>query len=396
MKFDFSAINLLDSQQLTTTWDVGRRCNYDCTYCPPHRHDGFSPYADLDTLIKTGKFVLEYADLLMRYKKFQKLNINFTGGEPTLNPHFIEFGSWMRKEHNQYWDDNGNPQKYRLNLTITSNGHFGPKMRENILKNYGFITISYHCEQIDAVKENVVKNIKYLHDNNFALKVNVMFHVKYFEECKELCKKLHEWGVTYVPRMIGEHENPRYAHKYSEEQLDWMKNYWKNINNNLNNKTNASKQCDKVAETKPKEKKFARQLGRPCCGNRVIETLNNDGNWEKTKFIQQTKFKDWYCSVNWFFLHIEQQTDKIFHHQTCQAKFNGTRGHIGTISNSDEILNKLYQDISSNRMPIIKCPLGPGDYCGCGLCTPKTQDLDVFKNLMTSHVKDTNIFNNSF
>ena len=42
------------------TWDVGLRCNFDCTYCPPHRHNNTSPHASLETLIKTSKFVFDY------------------------------------------------------------------------------------------------------------------------------------------------------------------------------------------------------------------------------------------------------------------------------------------------------------------------------------------------
>jgi hypothetical protein len=29
------------------TWMLGRRCNYDCMYCPPELHDKFSKHHDL-------------------------------------------------------------------------------------------------------------------------------------------------------------------------------------------------------------------------------------------------------------------------------------------------------------------------------------------------------------
>src|SRR6056300_900772 len=94
---DFTAINLLDGNNLTVTWDVGRRCNYDCTYCPPHRHDNFSPHASLETLKKTGQFIFDYGELMFKYKTQKSININFTGGEPTNNPNFLAFGEWLQQ-----------------------------------------------------------------------------------------------------------------------------------------------------------------------------------------------------------------------------------------------------------------------------------------------------------
>ena len=89
-------INLLPDQKLVVTWDLGRRCNYDCSYCPPTRHDKVSPYAELPKLKKTAKFVLDYCNTLVSYKKsgdgaHQQISISFTGGEPTVHPGFLEF-----------------------------------------------------------------------------------------------------------------------------------------------------------------------------------------------------------------------------------------------------------------------------------------------------------------
>ena len=58
-----------------------------------------------------------------------------------------------------------------------------------------------------------------------------MFHAnkKYFDECKDLCEYLDDIKVKYVPRIIGEEPDskPSFAHKYTDDQLDYMKNYWK-------------------------------------------------------------------------------------------------------------------------------------------------------------------------
>lgn len=402
---DFTAINLLDGDNLTVTWDVGRRCNYDCTYCPPHRHDNFSKHAALETLQKTGEFVFDYARLMMPHKKNRGINLNFTGGEPTNNPNFLAFGQWLRETYNEKYAD-----EFHMNLTITSNGAFGKKMADSVIANYGFMTISYHAEAHANLKKQVIDNIYYFQEKNFPIKINVMFHAEYWEECQDLCMQFERDDIGYVPRMIGEHEDSKnsYAHRYTEEQLQWMKDYWANKNAALNNKKSEPKvetiiegEADKghnasaVKTEKNPEQKFARELGRPCCGSRTMETCGTDGCWSKSTFLDFAKFRNWQCSVNWFFLHIEQQTDTIWHHQTCQAKFDGTRGPIGSITDCDKIITELRDNLINKTMPIITCPLGPGKHCGCGMCTPKSTDRATLMNILPGHIEDMSIFDNT-
>jgi hypothetical protein len=266
------------------------------------------------------------------------------------------------------------------------------------------MTISYHAEAHASLKKQVIDNMYYLTEKNFPIKVNVMFHAEYWDECVELCQRLERDGIGYVPRMIGEHEDSKnsYAHRYTDEQLQWMKSYWADKNAALNKpKTEveadaeAGHNASAVKTEKNEEKKFARQLGRPCCGSRTMETCGTDGCWSKSTFLEFAKFRNWQCSVNWFFLHIEQQTDTIWHHQTCQARFDGTRGPIGTISECDKIIDELRTNIENKTMPIITCPLGPGKHCGCGMCTPKSIERDALMQIMPQHIKDMSIFENT-
>lgn len=223
----FDELNLVDvvkTPNMLVTWDLGRRCNYDCSYCPSHRHDNFSPHAKLDDLKAVARFALDYMFEMMRFRKSQ-YSFNFTGGEPTVHPDFIEFGKWLNKTfHKEKYTEKGN-----LNLTLTSNGAFSRAICNNIIEYYNFVTISYHCEAPDRLKQKVKENIIYLKEKNFPLNVNVMFHAKpeYFEECVELCDFLKKNGIDFIPRMIGEfNDKNKYHHHYSPEQFHWMNEYW--------------------------------------------------------------------------------------------------------------------------------------------------------------------------
>lgn len=137
-------------------------------------------------------------------------------------------------------------------------------------------------------------------------------------------------------------------------------------------------------------KELGMKIGRPCCGSRTM-CLSSGGEDRKTKFMESREFKGWHCSVNWFFMHIEQQTDSVFHHQTCQAKFEQKRGPIGKLSDGDAILAELEAHLKGGTMPTIICPKHT---CGCGLCAPKSIDKDKYNEVMSRHV-DMSVFANA-
>jgi MoaA/NifB/PqqE/SkfB family radical SAM enzyme len=62
-------------------WNLGKRCNYDCSYCPASIHDNSSPHTDIEILKAT-------VDKLMTLGK--PIRLSFTGGEPTVHPKFRE------------------------------------------------------------------------------------------------------------------------------------------------------------------------------------------------------------------------------------------------------------------------------------------------------------------
>jgi hypothetical protein len=154
-----------------------------------------------------------------------------------------------------------------------------------------------------------------------------------------------------------------------------MKNYWKQ-------KNDALYASSAVGDVVKNAKKLGSSIGRPCCGSRDM-MLHNGTEKRKSTFVDFREFKGWKCSVNWFFLHLEQQTDQVFHHQTCQAKFNGTRGAIGKISEGKKLVDDLRKQMQSGTMPTIVCPK---QTCGCGLCAPKSMQTDKLLNVLDNHI----------
>lgn len=358
----FNCISAVADDPFMITWDLGRRCNYDCTYCSPIHHDNFSTHASLTELKATADFIFEYITLIAQYRTTKVFHINLTGGEPTVNPGFLDLMYHLQSYKEKLKD------KLDLQLTLTTNGTMGKRQADIVGDTFNFITVSYHAEADKKLKQNVLDRIAQLHLKS-AVKVNVMFHAQHFDECVSVCDELKSKNISYIPRLIGEAPGveKNYGQQYTETQLQWFNDYW-----GVDSKSDSG---------------YGAEIGRPCCGGRTMKI--GDGNEEQeVKFLTYRKFQDWHCSVNWYFIHIEQQTDSVYHHQTCQARFDGTTGPIGNISRGKDIIDVLKNNLQNNTMPIIVCP---NTFCSCGLCTPKSSDrAKLISNL--NSVVNTSIF----
>lgn len=352
------SIKPVNADPFLITWDLGRRCNYDCSYCPSHRHDNFSPHATLDDLKKAADFIFEYAKLVAKYRMNKDFHISFTGGEPTVNPKFIDFAEYVRLKYLTDYND-----YFNLKLDLTTNGAMSYSTARAIIENFDYVTVSYHAEAVSKLKKQVIDRTLQFKNSNIGLKVNVMFHSQYFEECREICDLLQSAQIKFVPRLIGDDPNSKSsrAHLYTEDQKKWLTDYW-GIDFGL--------------------------TSRPCCGGRTFSVCSNN-SCQQTSYVNLREFKDWSCSVNWYFLHIEQQTGLVYHHQTCQAKLDGTRGSIGSLRDSKKIISDLVNHIETKTMPIIVCP---NKICGCGLCTPKSKNRQDLLDILPAVIKDIDIF----
>lgn len=342
------AITLKDKEPMMITWDTGRRCNFDCSYCDLSRHNLTSPLTPYNELLNTYKFIEDYAAIYNQ----KKANIAFTGGEPTVNPAF-----WQLID-----------QIHGFTLGLTTNGTFSKNKIDIIQKKFVAATISWHAEINEVLRNKALENALTLHKNNFDIRVNVMMHTDYWQESVNAYNMLVEQGVKTNPVIIGDgifgdtdffqDESGtlrRTSHPYTAEQQEW---YFK---------------IKGIEPTVILDIKSGNQLPRSCCGNRDL-LGNCNGCWTDINAVH-TNFQGWYCSVNKYFMHVEQHTGNVYHHQTCQAKFEGQKGPIGNLKNTFAILHYA----KSNLLNSIVCP---NSRCGCGMCAPKARDKIEFDRLV--------------
>lgn len=200
-------------KSVSVMWNIGKRCNYDCSYCPAEIHDLTSPNTNLEILKNT-------VDILS--KNTNEVRIMFTGGEPTVHPQFKELLEYINFK-NISW------------VSITTNG---TKSSKWYLENEGYwdhLLFSLHFEYN---WERVVKTIiAYKEKTSRNFFVNVMAHHNYMDDVKSVIATFDSLNIKYAIRRIrwveGDDRDVFDDNLYTSDDITWI----------LNKQSTADKNC---------------------------------------------------------------------------------------------------------------------------------------------------------
>ena len=139
-------LDALEPQLFNVQWDLGRRCNYDCSYCWPTSHNKTDQWVPVEVLKKVVDNIERQYHGLMQF--------NFAGGEPTLHPDFIELCEYIAVDGHV--------------IHVQTNGTMNVK-RARELSLVAEISISVHFEfakfdklinNIEAILENPLSQLE--------------------------------------------------------------------------------------------------------------------------------------------------------------------------------------------------------------------------------------------
>lgn len=406
-------------------WDLGRRCNFDCTYCTGWMHSTTAPMNNFEKYKNTADFIHKYYSIYKEHhSKDWDITISFTGGEPAINPAFYELVPYLQEK-----------LPY-VKLNLTTNGTWNRRRGQFLLDNMDSVTVSYHCEGNEIQKQLARDNLKWMREQlgdakKSKLRVNLMMHMDYFDECVDLIENfLKPNDINYIPRTIG--DDGRYrskwfkdmdgamrrtSHIYTSEQQDYIKNHWNKKNAEVSVKSSEKvvnpstddlpvtdiKKTNAIKIEQTAKDGHVNKIGRMCCGGRCMTVKRNDEVTD-AMFIEQTNFEGYNCMINWFFLHIEEDRNAVYHHQTCMArfsdapkpelntalfgdivnKFNDNKGPICTLDNYETYLDWLQKQFDSGKKPTMVCP---NTHCGCGICIAKAKQQSDFDSIKLNYIK---------
>lgn len=255
--------------QLKVEWNLGKRCNYDCTYCPAVIHDNFSSHTDINVLEKT---VDKLCDL------GKPLRISLTGGEPCVHPDIESLLEYFKRK-DIFW------------VNLTTNGTRGYRWYLQNEMFFNHLVFSLHFEQDWTRVFDTI--LKFYDSTELDFFVNIMAHYDYMHNVKVVVKKFDEIGIEYAIRRIrwseGDH-NVFDDLKYNGNDLQWI--------------------LDHDASTKPNCRIDDKEVMH---SNDVIK-------------LHMNQFKGWSCNAGLESLMINW--DGEVHRATCRV--GGSLGNIYT------------------------------------------------------------------
>jgi len=248
-------------------WNLGKRCNFNCSYCPSSIHDNSSPHTDIEKLKAC-------VDKLVTLGK--PIRLSFTGGEPTVHPKFKELVTYC-KHVGITW------------ISVTTNGTLPHEFYSSLPVDQ--FVFSVHMEyDVRRVLDTIV-NTKELFSGKVL--VHVMAHQDHMKRTRYIAEALRASNVPHAVRRVrwtqGDHDLFDDM-RYNAEDLAWVKEYEATVEANC--------------------------------------VIDDDGNqmYHANDIIKlhMNKYKDWSCNAGIESLMINWDGD--VHRATCRV--GGSLGNI--------------------------------------------------------------------
>ncbi|MBK7843028.1 MAG: radical SAM protein [Bdellovibrionales bacterium] len=167
------------------TWEISRRCNYSCSYCPPSSSNNYEAHRSWGSL-KQG-----LQNIFRAFVKNDQCKFHFSGGEPTINPSFVDLLKWIKDRPPE---NKPGSQHY---CHVTTNGSRQPEYYEELI-SYTQIGISVHFEFADQEKlletiQAIVEKKKASADLRWQwFGVRLMVPPGYGPQAETLTRKIYE------------------------------------------------------------------------------------------------------------------------------------------------------------------------------------------------------------
>lgn len=275
-----------DPKIISVNWFIGKRCNYDCSYCSSYIHDNFSPHIKKE-------YAMQFVKNLNDYGKQQrkKIKLAYTGGEPFVHPDFLNILKYTKNNCEQI-----------DKIIVTSNGSLPIKLYIESLKYLTHLTISLHLEESENVLNDTIEKIIFLTKNNNGVFIttNLMAVPTKFDMIEKFIKVFEKNDVNYTLLKINPRDADHDIHgKKSDlnKKIPILKDYRnvkkeQTINLEEKYKNYYSKEEDEYLKTFNYGKKIWNDI-------RLYDKNNNyqDTNTEILKFKNLNKWKGWTCYI---------------------------------------------------------------------------------------------------
>jgi len=207
----FGQRTMLNRPLFSTSWILGRFCNYKCSYCWPYARSDKLDYQSLELYKKTVDEIKRQA----RENGFNEFHWSFSGGEPTAYKELLNLI--------QHLDDG--PQTPYQSVHMTTNLSPGSKWWNSWCSATAdlqrrSITASYHAE-FAKEQEFGDKCLQLMHDNVYVT-VNQVMVLEKFYELYERMERLHTRGINVTLKPMSNPTASGIVEGYTEDMIHKM------------------------------------------------------------------------------------------------------------------------------------------------------------------------------
>lgn len=189
------------SKHVLIEWSLGNKCNYACSYCPKHLHDGSIGWHPYETLIS----FLDSAHEHYHDKLGKGLMVQYTGGEPTVYPRFRDM---VKHAHERGYLQG-----------MISNGSRTIRFWESVREFFTKISLTFHREFADPDHYiNVVRCVS----ETTPVHCNITMIPEEFDNNLRMAERLWELDNVSVLLKPLREEFKGELYPYTQEQLQIM------------------------------------------------------------------------------------------------------------------------------------------------------------------------------
>jgi organic radical activating enzyme len=198
-------------------WTLTDLCNQECSYCPSNLHSGKFHRDPKFTSEDNISFANKITNLAIQNKK--EIFVTISGGEPTLHkqlPQLLE----IFKPHGT--------------VELITNGTRGISWWKELSALPTKVVITLHPEYYNINVSNRINQLTdFLTENSVLWRFNLMCLPEKWDVVEEIIKNISERNRRLIiPKIITHMELPgKPVYTYSEEQLNFIKNYPTNLGN---------------------------------------------------------------------------------------------------------------------------------------------------------------------
>lgn len=178
-------------------WLMGRRCNFDCSYCPEMYHDRQAQDPELPRLQEAWQRMVDGA----RGQGKSQISLSLLGGELTIIPAFMPFMRWL---HEHYAD-------MMAELGLVTNGTASAKIYQELARYCTWLTFSTHSEFMS--EQRFFRNVIAARDANAdcLVTVNIMDEPWHRSRNLEYERFLDRHGIKHYRHPILDFDDRKQA-----------------------------------------------------------------------------------------------------------------------------------------------------------------------------------------